>query len=622
MRWIDRVTLLALSLFSGLMYSPAGFAAEKTEPALSLRQDNGDLVISIGVDKAESLDTSLLFFDTDNNAQTGYCPPSDPALGVDMLIQGGQLFKFSGQKRDAWDWSPVEAISRKTQDKRADIRLNASLLGGQKIGVSLWIMSADWQSSLARVPAKGLEVISLEASRLKSVQARKSVDFSSPRANRDLPVRTRVARAGSFYCYYGKERVEELSYYDVVILHSPEFAPDKIRKLKELGVVTIGYITVGEDDKLRTGNGKGPGGYASWYFQRDQAGKPDRNGTWNSYYANASDPEWRADRVAEAKRLINEDGFDGIFLDTLDTVERYRESYEGMVQLVQELRNALPGAPIILNQGYSLLPRLVPISDGLMLESFTSTYDFSSKQYMLNYPGSLDFHLMRMKREVLPILAKHPFPVFVLDYALPNQRENIQTAANRAVTFGFLFAAAPIFLDDVYMDMPVGKPDPKWLEKSATPESMALTLKQSVNGFPAGAKIIPSGCFAGYTVEPLVDGIADRAPLHWSKAAWASAEDGDAPWLQVLLPAARTGGTFIVDFYKTPGERYLSRDFIIEAQAADGKWIPASVTLRDMQALAVLPSGPVTSIRIRQTAAGGSAERPNLLWLSQIALRD
>src|SRR5438045_6835632 len=89
------------------------------------------------------------------------------------------------------------------------------------------------------------------------------------------PARQRVREAKSYYCYYGPDRVAELSHYDVVILHAPAATPEVVRQLKERGVVTIGYITCGADESVRDGDRTGPGGKASWYFDKDQDGKPD-----------------------------------------------------------------------------------------------------------------------------------------------------------------------------------------------------------------------------------------------------------------------------------------------------------------------------------------------------------
>jgi hypothetical protein len=281
------------------------------------------------------------------------------------------------------------------------------------------------------------------------------------------PARQRVAQAKSYYCYYGADHVDELAKYDVVILHTPAATTDVVRQLKDRGVVTIGYISCGEDETLRTGDGTGPGGKASWYFDKDKDGKPDAHPVWKSIYANSADPNWRADRVAEARRLVQSVGFDGIFLDTVDDVTVYPETFDGMVQLINDFRRALPEAPIIMNQSFELLTKVAPAIDGLMLEGFSTSYDFETKSYRRNPAKWDDDGLAAVNKYVLPTREKHPFQVFVLDYAKPDQTELIQAAADRAATFGFLHAVAPVSLDEVYPVKVSGRADPKWLRPQA-----------------------------------------------------------------------------------------------------------------------------------------------------------
>src|SRR5688572_27659646 len=108
--------------------------------------------------------------------------------------------------------------------------------------------------------------------------------------------RQRVREAKNYYCYYGADRADELAKYDFVVLHTPAATPQLVKTLKDKGVVTIGYITCGEDlPPPRKGDGRGPGGFASWYFDKDNDGKPDTHPIWKSPFANAADPKWRED---------------------------------------------------------------------------------------------------------------------------------------------------------------------------------------------------------------------------------------------------------------------------------------------------------------------------------------
>ena len=106
-------------------------------------------------------------------------------------------------------------------------------------------------------------------------------------------LRQRFKGAKSFYTYYGAGKTDELSRFDVVVLHPKQMTSENVKAIFAKGPITVGYITIGEDEELQVGSGKGPGGKASWYFDRDHDDVPDQDGIWKSWYTNANDPEWR-----------------------------------------------------------------------------------------------------------------------------------------------------------------------------------------------------------------------------------------------------------------------------------------------------------------------------------------
>jgi hypothetical protein len=432
--------------------------------------------------------------------------------------------------------------------------------------------------------------------------------------------RQRLRDAKNYYCYYGADRVSELSKFDVVILHVPAATPQVVRQLKQLGVVTIGYISVGADESVRVGNGKGPGGKASWYFDKNNDNAPDIDPVWKSPWANTADPAWREDRVREAHRLVEECGFNGIFLDTTDNVSIYPEMFDGMVQLIESFRRELPDAPIIMNQSWELLKRCAGTVDGVMLEGFTTSYDFEKKSYRRN-PSNWDDNGLRMvKKYVLPVRKQHDLQVVVLDYCKPTDQELIQAAADRAASFGFLHCVAPVELDDVYHYNVTAKTDPKYLKAQATPESLAITLDSPRNGFPAGTQVVPSGAFGGYSVAPIVDGLEDRSKLDWSKVAWASAEDGEPAWLEIRFPKETTGGSLVVEWETG----HASRAFSVQTNnAPDGQWstVCDNSPNRDQTSVIALPPKEYRFIRIIQQPGGGSENRPDLMWVSRLKFK-
>lgn len=434
--------------------------------------------------------------------------------------------------------------------------------------------------------------------------------------------RDRFHKAQSFVTYYGADKVDQLAGYDIAIIHTPQMSRENVKKLRDRGVIVIGYLAVGQDHELQTGDGRGPAGKAGWYFDGDRDGQPDQDPVWKSWYANANDDLWRASRVARAKQLVNSYGCDGVFLDVISVSEMYPECRPGMIQLMHELREALPENVILMNQGFDIVGDVAALADGLMIESFTATYDFNRKEYELNSPSAMDFHLRRAQKILVPEMEAHGLRILVLDYVRRDDRDAMTYAANRAASVGFLFSAAPIMLDEVYADIPEGKADPKWLGMHATPEKLSLQLKENRNGFPAGTVLKPSGCFAGYTVEPLVNSDVDRSQLHWAEAAWASAEDGDPQWIQFDLPEQRTDGSLTIDWH---GKQGTSRHFAVQIRESDAAPWRDAATVRDNDSGRTthrLPDQEYKQLRIYQEGDGGSLARPKLMWIARVAIAD
>ena len=279
-----------------------------------------------------------------------------------------------------------------------------------------------------------------------------------------------MAEAESYYCYYGGGEIRRLAKYDAVILHVPEMSTRNIRRLDKLGVVTLGYVSIGETSRLMRGNGTGPGGYASWYFDHQRTGKPDENKNWHSYYANCGDPAWRARCLNDASKLLHKDGFSGLFLDCVNNYELYPHTQDraGTIKLISELRATFPHAVIVLNQGFKILPQVAPWIDGVMLESFTLSWRAGKngvKGYVIQKPSALNGSSALVRDRIDPIISRHPLKLLALDYALPTQTRRIQMAKNRAATLGCLEAVAPIQLNEVYNVSLQGHRENKWLHR-------------------------------------------------------------------------------------------------------------------------------------------------------------
>ncbi|MBC2593170.1 endo alpha-1,4 polygalactosaminidase [Ruficoccus amylovorans] len=427
----------------------------------------------------------------------------------------------------------------------------------------------------------------------------------------------------SYACYYGEGKLDELRTRDAVVIETRNQSLENIHRLQEGGTLVIGYISIGEDDDLRVGDGKGPGGKDSSYFDRDGDGQPDRNGIWDSYYADSRQPAWREHFMKNIARMKAVHHVDGFFLDTVDTSELYPESEEAMVSLIRELRSAYPDSLIVLNRGFHTVEALAPVIDGVMFESFTASYDWPSSSYLLLTPSSWDYGLEVWQEALKPAMDNYGVVVLALDYAPSADSELVKTAMDRAATFGFIPEVSTIYLDDIYEIDYQPQKNPDYLTVQCTPERLAYELTEAANGFPAGTRVMPSSSYPDYEVKAVVDGVADKDTLGWRHRAWASQETDEDHWLEFILPQPIRADGLAIDWAWDNGTAYAARNFRIEVKPQESEdWVLVSEYSENEQARNAVRFAPVkvAAVRVVQEEGGGSTGRPDLMWVEKVAL--
>ena len=152
-------------------------------------------------------------------------------------------------------------------------------------------------------------------------------------------------KVNSYFCNY-RVFQEEMLKYDVGIIID-NIGAEGLKKLNDAGVWTIRYISFGEDSTLRTGDGLGPGGFCSYYLY-DEEDKPIPNGDWGSYYTNPASPAWREFLFEDIQSVVD-DGYDGIFIDTVDC---FPETFNDMCDLIITVHEKWPDLKLVLNRGF------------------------------------------------------------------------------------------------------------------------------------------------------------------------------------------------------------------------------------------------------------------------------
>lgn len=247
----------------------------------------------------------------------------------------------------------------------------------------------------------------------------------------------RMATIKNFALYYGFEELEALAGFDLVILEPAAYSEADIRRIREGGAMTCGYLSVLETDN-------------SFDFCHVESGdylvvKGERrmNLAYSNWIMDPRSQHWAQIVLEMAERRVLAKGYDGVFLDTIADVEDPTLPKALVAQLVpatafliRRIRERFPRALLIQNSGINLLHRFTaPYLDGICWENFPLKWP--EDYWSLNKLNELERLSRKIGLRVL-LLAQmeDPTPSGVL-------LESLNGLQVRASQHGFLFYAAP-----------------------------------------------------------------------------------------------------------------------------------------------------------------------------------
>ncbi len=153
------------------------------------------------------------------------------------------------------------------------------------------------------------------------------------------------------------------------------------------------------------------------------------NAAWRSDVLDVSQPAWQNFVIERLARPALDRGFDGLFLDTADSVrllaeahpERAEEFRSGLIAVIRALRREFPGKSLVINRGFDLLKELGPdVIDGVLVESVFRGFDPETREYAPTAPEHTRI-LTGQIREARGV----GYPVYVIDYVKPGDTEEV-----------------------------------------------------------------------------------------------------------------------------------------------------------------------------------------------------
>jgi hypothetical protein len=241
----------------------------------------------------------------------------------------------------------------------------------------------------------------------------------------------RLGAIDSFACFYATGHTDALSRYKLVVIQPENYTAADIASIKKSGTIVLGYTSVGETDEASG---------ASYYLDKNRDGKPDQNTAWSSYYVDARSEAWQSKILNQIVPQILAKGCDGLFLDTVDTVDVYPETGPGMASLIGALRAKYAAIPLISNRGFAILESIVPHLDGILFEDFTTSWDTAKGRSNLHTADEVSWADKTLAK--IRSTAPSGFLVLALDYADPNDPKVAQVAVDHAKAAGLTYSIA------------------------------------------------------------------------------------------------------------------------------------------------------------------------------------
>jgi len=174
--------------------------------------------------------------------------------------------------------------------------------------------------------------------------------------------------------------------------------------------------------------------------ERTQKGKYrvlGKNTVWNTYVMDLKDEDYIKELKKEIKLLLKQ-GYDGVFLDTLDSYRPYvkpkdwREYEKILEEIVLSIKKEFPDKLVVLNRGFGIAERLSGYVDGVVVESLFKGIK-GVEDYTDVPPEDRKWLL-----EKISVLKEKGIPVVIVDYLPPNRKKEARKVAERIRELGFI----------------------------------------------------------------------------------------------------------------------------------------------------------------------------------------
>jgi len=164
-----------------------------------------------------------------------------------------------------------------------------------------------------------------------------------------------------------------------------------------------------------------------------------KNAGWQTEVMDVTSRAWADFIVEDLAAPAIAKGYDGIFLDTLDSVELItrakpflaRPAHVALLSLIQRLHERFPGKRIVLNRGFPLIKEASPMIHGVLIEGLYQTWDMERQRFNSTSPEGTTWLL-----EHIRTIRQLRLPLYVIDYVDPADDALAKRTSQRIRTAG------------------------------------------------------------------------------------------------------------------------------------------------------------------------------------------
>lgn len=253
---------------------------------------------------------------------------------------------------------------------------------------------------------------------------------------------TAETRFDSWAIYYSdKARTRDFEPFQLLVLDSQTHP--NLQALQERGKTLLGYLSLGEVAI-----------HHPWFkgVQNDGLVQQENPNWPGSFSIDIRDKRWTKLIIEQLIPWVLRKGFDGLFLDTLDTAlsSNQPEVRRAAIDLIKTIRNHYPNTLLMLNRAFEILPEVAGDIDFLLAESIYTDYNFETQKHQRKRPAENQKLIDNLKG----LKSSHKLQIMTLDYWPINDNIGVSEIYSEQRQHGFTPYVSTISLDKLIAEPP------------------------------------------------------------------------------------------------------------------------------------------------------------------------